>query len=53
MNPSPITVSSSLDRLRWVEDFVHRDRCNTFPVVSDGRLEGVVSAQAMAQVLRT
>jgi Zn-dependent protease/CBS domain-containing protein len=52
MNPNPITVSPSLDLLRWVEEFVYRYHRKTFPVVSDERLEGVVTTQALAQVPR-
>jgi len=52
MNPNPIVVSPSLDLLRWVEDFVYRYHHRAFPVASNGRLEGVVTTQALSQIPR-
>jgi Zn-dependent protease/CBS domain-containing protein len=52
MNTEPIIVSPSLDLLRWVEDFVYRYHHKTFPVVSDGHLEGCISTQALARIPR-
>jgi CBS domain-containing protein len=47
MNPEPIVVSPSLDLHRWVDDFVYRYHHRAFPVVSNGRLEGIVTTQAL------
>src|SRR5207302_8848764 len=54
MNPNPILVPPSLDLRHWVEDYVYRHHRKAFPVVSaDGRLEGVITTQALAQVPRS
>lgn len=52
MNPDPIVVSPSLDLLHWVDDFVYRYHHRAFPVVSNGRLEGIVVTQALDQIPR-
>jgi Zn-dependent protease/CBS domain-containing protein len=52
MNPEPIVVSPSLDLHHWVEDFVYRYHHRAFPVASDGRLEGIVTTQALGQIPR-
>lgn len=52
MNSEPIVVPPSLNLLRWVEDFVYRYHHKTFPVVSDGHLEGCISTQALAGIPR-
>jgi Zn-dependent protease len=52
MNPHPIAVPPSLDLRTWVEDYVYRYHRKLFPVASDGRLEGVITTQALAQVPR-
>jgi CBS domain-containing protein len=48
MNREPIVVPPQLDLRTWVEDYVYRYHRKTFPVVHDGRLEGVVSTTALA-----
>jgi Zn-dependent protease/CBS domain-containing protein len=53
MNASPIVVTPSLDLLHWVEDFVYRYHHRAFPVVTDGRLEGVVTTRALGGVPRS
>jgi Zn-dependent protease len=53
MNPEPIVVPPSLDLRRWIEDFVYRYHRKTFPVATDGRLEGFITTQALAQVPRS
>ncbi len=50
MNPDPIVVPASLDLLHWVEDFVYRYHRKTFPVVSNGHLEGCVETQVLSQI---
>jgi Zn-dependent protease/CBS domain-containing protein len=52
MNPQPIVVSPSLDLLHWVQDFVYRYHQRAFPVASNGRLEGVITTQALSPVPR-
>jgi Zn-dependent protease/CBS domain-containing protein len=52
MNPDPIVVSPSLDLLHWVEDFVYRYHHHAFPVVSNGRLEGMVTTQVLTRIPR-
>jgi Zn-dependent protease/CBS domain-containing protein len=52
MNPDPIAVPPSLDLRRWVEDFVYRYHRKTFPVVSDGHLEGFIDTSALGEVSR-
>jgi Zn-dependent protease/CBS domain-containing protein len=52
MNPEPIVVPPSLDLQTWVEDYVYRYHHKTYPVTSNGHLEGVVSTGALAQYPR-
>jgi Zn-dependent protease len=52
MNPQPIVVPPSLDLRQWVEDYVYRHHRKTFPVASNGRLEGVITTQALTQIPR-
>jgi len=52
MNPDPIVVSPSLDLLHWVQNFVYRYHHRAFPVVSNGRLEGVVTTQVLNEIPR-
>jgi Zn-dependent protease/CBS domain-containing protein len=53
MNPRPIVVPPSLDLRHWVEDYVYRFHRKVFPVVSEGRLEGVITTQALTQAPRS
>jgi Zn-dependent protease/CBS domain-containing protein len=52
MNPEPIAVAPSLDLRTWVNDYVYRYHRKAFPVVSGGRLEGVITTGSLAQVPR-
>jgi Zn-dependent protease/CBS domain-containing protein len=52
MNTNPIVVPPSLDLLHWVEDYVYRYHHRAFPVAANGRLEGVVTTQALSQIPR-
>jgi Zn-dependent protease/CBS domain-containing protein len=52
MNREPVVVPPGLDLRTWVEDYVYRYHRKTFPVVHEGRLEGVVSTAALAQYPR-
>ncbi len=47
MNHAPIVVPPWINLREWVEDYVYRYHRKTFPVVGDGRLEGVISTQAL------
>ena len=53
MNSQPIVVPSTLDLSRWVEEYVYRFHHRTFPVVSEGRLEGLINTRALSQIPRT
>ncbi|HTU92400.1 MAG TPA: site-2 protease family protein [Gemmataceae bacterium] len=48
MNRHPIAVPPWINLRDWVEDYVYRYHRKMFPVVGDGRLEGVISTQALA-----
>lgn len=52
MNSTPITVPAETDLRQWVEDYVYRYHRKTFPVVSDGRLEGSIDTRALERVPR-
>ncbi len=52
MNANPVVVSPDLDLHHWVEDDVYRYHYKTFPVVADGRLEGVITTSALAGIPR-
>jgi Zn-dependent protease/CBS domain-containing protein len=52
MNPQPIVVPPSLDLRHWIEDYVYRYHRKTFPVASNGHLEGFISTQALNQLPR-
>jgi Zn-dependent protease len=52
MNPHPIVVPPTLDLRHWVEDYVYRFHRKAFPVAGDGRVEGVVTTQALAKFPR-
>jgi Zn-dependent protease len=52
MTPNPITVPSTLTLRQWVEDYVYRFQRKAFPVVSDGRLHGLIDTDALAGIPR-
>jgi len=52
MTPDPIVVPPSLDLQHLVEDYVYRFHRKSFPVQSNGHLEGYVETQALAQIPR-
>lgn len=52
MNPQVILVPPTLDLARWVEDYVYRYHRKAFPVVANGKLEGVITTQALTQIPR-
>jgi len=52
MNPHPIIVPPSLDLRHWVEDYVYRFHRKTFPVASNGHLEGIISTRVLDQLPR-
>ena len=52
MNPHPIVVDPALDLLHWVEDYVYRYHHRSFPVVSNERLQGIITTQVLNQISR-
>jgi Zn-dependent protease/CBS domain-containing protein len=52
MNPEPIVVPPSLDLQHWVEDYVYRHHRKSFPVASNGHLEGIVTTRALERYPR-
>jgi Zn-dependent protease len=52
MNPDPMVVPPSLDLRSWVEDHVYRHHFKAYPVVTDGRLVGVIHTGMLAQYPR-
>jgi Zn-dependent protease len=50
MNDSPIVVAPTLDLRHWVEDYVYRFHRKTFPVASDGHLEGFINTRALERI---
>jgi Zn-dependent protease len=52
MNLQPIVVPPSLDLRSWVEDYVYRYHRKTFPVASNGHLEGYITTHALARFPR-
>jgi Zn-dependent protease/CBS domain-containing protein len=52
MTPDPVTVTPSLDLRRWVDDFVYRYHRKAFPVVADGRLQGLIETGSLADIPR-
>jgi Zn-dependent protease/CBS domain-containing protein len=52
MNPDPIVVAPTLDLHHWVDDYVYRYHRKAFPVVADGRLEGIVTTRALSNYPR-
>jgi CBS domain-containing protein len=52
MNRDPIVVAPTLDLLHWVEDFVYHYHHRAFPVVNEGRLEGLITTQILSRIPR-
>ncbi|HZZ78425.1 MAG TPA: site-2 protease family protein [Gemmataceae bacterium] len=52
VNEHPISVPPTIDLQHWVEDFVYRYHHRSFPVVTDGHLEGIITTQVLSQVPR-
>jgi Zn-dependent protease/CBS domain-containing protein len=52
MNPDPIVVGPALDLRHWVDDFVYRHHHRAFPVVTEGRLQGLITTQALSNIPR-
>jgi len=53
MTRDPIVVPPWMNLREWVEDYVYRHHRKMFPVVADGRLEGVLSTQDLADFPRS
>jgi predicted transcriptional regulator len=45
-------VAPTLDLHHWVDDYVYRYHRKAFPVVADGRLEGIVTTRALSNYPR-
>jgi Zn-dependent protease len=52
MNATPIIVQPNLDLQHWVDDFVYRHHRKSFPVASNGHLEGLVSTRDLTRIPR-
>ncbi len=52
MNPHPITVPQETQLRNFVEDYVYRYHRKAFPVGAEGRLDGFVTTQALANLPR-
>jgi Zn-dependent protease/CBS domain-containing protein len=52
MNPDPIVVPPAIDLEHWVEDYVYRFHHRAFPVTDNGRLEGIITTQALSEIPR-
>jgi Zn-dependent protease len=52
MNPDPIVVPPNIDLRHWVDEYVYRYHHKMFPVVSDGRLEGIITTGMLARYPR-
>jgi Zn-dependent protease len=53
MNPEPIVVPPQIDLRTWVEDYVYRYHRKTFPVSSNGHVEGYITTRALAGLPRS
>jgi len=52
MNPTPVTVPSSLPLDRLVEDYIYHYHYKMFPVVDDGTLAGCITTRHLKEVHR-
>jgi predicted transcriptional regulator len=52
MTRDPIVVPPWMNLREWVEEYVYRHHRKMFPVVADGRLEGVLSTRDLADFPR-
>ncbi len=52
MNPQPIVVPPTLDLQHWVDDYVYRFHHRSFPVASNGHVEGYISTQELSKTPR-
>jgi Zn-dependent protease len=52
MNAAPVVVPPSLDLRHLVEDFVYRHHRQSFPVVADGHVKGIVSVRDLGKCPR-
>jgi len=48
MNTEPVVVAPWVTLREWVEDYVYRYHRKAFPVVNDGRLEGIITTQVLS-----
>lgn len=52
MNTDPIVVPPTIDLKDWVEDYVYRHHRKSFPVTSNGHLEGFVTTRDLGKFPR-
>jgi CBS domain-containing protein len=52
MNPEPIVVPPSIGLRTWVDEYVYRFHRKTFPVVTEGRLDGVINTGVLVSLPR-
>lgn len=52
MNANPIVAPPSIDLLHWVEDYVYHYHHRSFPVASNGKLEGIITTHALSGIPR-
>jgi Zn-dependent protease/CBS domain-containing protein len=52
MNTEPIIVQPNLDLQHWVDDFVYRHHRKSFPVASNGHLEGLINTRDLTRFPR-
>ena len=53
MHHDAVVVPPDLDLRQWVEDYVYRYHHKTFPVSSNGHLEGLINTQALIRIPRS
>lgn len=52
MTPHPVTVSPWINLREWVEDVVYRYHHKCYPVVEQGKLQGMITTKQLEQVAR-
>jgi len=53
MTPEPIVVPPSIDLRTWVEDYVYHYHHKTFPVTTNGHVEGVIGTSILNRYPRS
>jgi hypothetical protein len=50
LTAAPVVVPADLNLREWVEEYVSRYHCTSFPVASGDRLEGVIDTKALKPI---